>query len=70
MNKYGMIIQWSEEDQAYVVSLPDFPSAHTHGDSYEEAAQNGKEVLDLLIETLQETHSPLPPPRQIVLALG
>lgn len=70
MNKYGMIIQWSEEDQTYVVSLPDFPSAHTHGDSYEEAAHNGQEVLDLLIETLRESQAELPTPRQIVLALA
>jgi len=52
MSKYRMIIQWSEEDQAFVVSLPDFPSAHTHGDSYEEAACNGQAALEMLVENL------------------
>ena len=69
MSKYGMIIQWSDEDQAYVVSLPDFPSAHTHGESYEVAARNGEAALELLVENLQAMQTTLPAPRQIVLAL-
>ena len=47
-NQYSIIIQWSDEDQKYVVSLPEFgPYAHTHGNSYEEALKNGQEVLEL-----------------------
>ena len=38
----------------------DIPS--THGDSYEEALQNGKEVLELLIEDYQARNKPLPQP--------
>jgi len=53
-----------------LLSLPDFPSAHTHGDSYEEAARNGQAALELLVENLQAMQSVLPTPRQIVLALG
>jgi predicted RNase H-like HicB family nuclease len=45
---YSIFIQWSEEDQAYIASLPEFcPYARTHGDSYEEALKNAKEVLVL-----------------------
>ena len=38
--KYQMIIQWSEEDNAFLVSLSEFPDKqwYTHGDTYEEAA--------------------------------
>jgi predicted RNase H-like HicB family nuclease len=36
---YSMVIEWSDEDQAYVVSIPEFPGNHTHGDTYEEAVQ-------------------------------
>jgi predicted RNase H-like HicB family nuclease len=49
-HRYSVIIQWSEEDQAYVVTLPEWGGCHTHGDTYEEAAKNAQEVLDLLIE--------------------
>ena len=56
---YSIIIQWSDEDSCYIASLPEFgPYALTHGETYEEALQNGQEVLELLMEST----SPLPPP--------
>ena len=60
---YSMVIQWSDEDQVYVVSLPEFgPYSKTHGATYEEAARHGREVLELLIDTYQEDGRPLPEP--------
>lgn len=46
-----MVIEWSNEDQVYVVKLPDFPGGtpFTHGQSYREAAKAGEEVLELLL---------------------
>jgi len=56
---YSIIIQWSDEDSCYIASLPEFgPYALTHGATYEEALQNGQEVLELLMGST----SPLPPP--------
>jgi len=57
-----MVIGWSEEDDCYLVHLPDFSEQtyRTHGDSYEEAARNGQEVLQLLLE---EDGLPLSKPR-------
>ena len=61
--QYTILIQWSEEDQKYLVSLPEFgPYAHTHGDSYEEALKNAQEVLELLIEDYQARNKQLPQP--------
>lgn len=63
--RYSMLIQWSDRDQKYLVRLPEW--AHkvqqfvTHGDNYEEAAKNGREVLEMLIENEQEE---LPEPRE------
>ena len=37
---YSILIQWSEEDKCYVVSIPEFTDYYqpvTHGDTYEEA---------------------------------
>jgi predicted RNase H-like HicB family nuclease len=48
---YTVIIQWDEEDQIFVVSLPEWGSGcKTHGATYEEAAKNAQEVLELLME--------------------
>ena len=61
--KYSITIQWSEEDQCYVVSLPEWGEyCHTHGDTYEEALKNAQEVLELLIESALNNNEPLPKP--------
>jgi predicted RNase H-like HicB family nuclease len=63
---YSMVLRWSDEDQAFLVSLPEFsPSSQTHGSTYEEAAQNGREVLELLIDTYQAEGRPLPAPAKV-----
>ena len=52
--KYTIVIQWSEEDQCYVVSLSEFTDIMqpcTHGATYEEALKNAQEVLEMLIES-------------------
>ncbi|KYC43169.1 hypothetical protein WA1_13810 [Scytonema hofmannii PCC 7110] len=64
--KYAIAVQWSEEDQCYVVLLAEFTNVMqpcTHGDTYEEALKNAREVLDLLIETALENGEPLPNPK-------
>ena len=64
--QYSILIQWSDEDQKYIVSLPDFgPYAHTHGNSYEEALKNAQEVLELLIEDYHAQNKPLPKPSNL-----
>lgn len=62
--KYQMIIQWSDEDNCFLVSLPDFPGQHwrTHGNTYEEAVSNGKEALESLIVSYKADNEPLPEP--------
>jgi len=61
---YTVIIQWSDEDQCYVVSLPEWGDyCHTHGDTYEEALQNAREVLELLTESTLDEGKTLPTPQ-------
>ncbi|WP_445246677.1 type II toxin-antitoxin system HicB family antitoxin [Microcoleus sp. OTE_8_concoct_300] len=65
---YIIVIQWSDEDNCYLVHLPDFPSQHfhTHGDTYEEALQKAVEVLELLVEEYQLDGKSLPEPKTLV----
>jgi predicted RNase H-like HicB family nuclease len=63
-SRYTIIIQWSAEDQCYVVSLPEWGEfCHTHGDTYEEALANAQEVLELLIGAAQNNNESLPEPQ-------
>ena len=43
----------------YVVTLPEFGGCMTHGRTYEEAAKNGQEALELLMEGPHEDGEPL-----------
>ena len=61
--KYSMKIEWSEEDNCYVVFLPEFTKSMqpvSDGNSYEEAAQKGQEALESIIEFYQAEGWSLP----------
>src|SRR5512138_2351504 len=61
--RYSMMINWSDEDQVYVVCLPEFGGgAKTHGRTYVEAARKGQELIESLIDFAEEAGTPLPSP--------
>lgn len=62
-SRYTIIIQWSDEDQCYIVSLPEWGEfCHTHGETYNEALTHAQEVLALLIESAVGQGESLPEP--------
>lgn len=60
--RYSMLIEWSDEDAAYLVTIPELGIHHTHGRTYEEAARQGQDLMETLIDDLREDgkllHSP------------
>lgn len=64
MAKYGFNLLWSDEDQGYIVTCPDFPGLSAFGETPEEALEEAKIALDLFIETLQASGAQLPKPTQ------
>jgi predicted RNase H-like HicB family nuclease len=70
MNKYEVIIYWSEEDQAFVAEVPELPGCAAHGDTQESALANAQEAITLWIETAKEFGDPIPEPkgRRLILA--
>ncbi|MDJ0843078.1 type II toxin-antitoxin system HicB family antitoxin [Crocosphaera sp.] len=66
--KYTIVIQWSEEDQCFVVFLPEFENVMqpvTHGETYQEAFKNAQEVLELLVDSAISEGQLLPEPKQL-----
>ena len=62
MKPYTMLIEWSNEDQIYIVTLPEFGDhCKTHGETYLEAVKNGEEVVEMLLESLERDNLPAPP---------
>ena len=60
---YSMIIEWSDEDQCFIVILPEFHNSHTHGDTYEEAVKSGQDLIETWIDIYQQDGKPLPTPK-------
>jgi antitoxin HicB len=60
---YSMVIEWSSEDQAYLVTLPEWAESVaqpvTHGET---AARNGREVLEMLLENALNEGETVPAP--------
>ena len=60
---FAVIIEWSAEDDAFVVSVPDFPGLHTHGATREEAATMVNEAIALNIVGARADGTTVPAPR-------
>jgi predicted RNase H-like HicB family nuclease len=69
---YSMLIQWSEIDQIFVVTIPEFVGRVmmpcTEGNTYEEAAQSGLEVIETFLEIWEEEGQSIPEPKALVAA--
>ncbi|MCZ7626091.1 MAG: hypothetical protein C3F12_12460 [Candidatus Methylomirabilota bacterium] len=63
MNKYEVIIYWSEEDQAFVAEVPELPGCSAHGATHEGALANAQEAIRLWIDTATEFGDPIPVPK-------
>lgn len=61
--KYELIIYWSEEDQAFIVEVPELPGCMADGDTYEQAVANAQQVIAEWIETARSLGRTIPEPR-------
>ena len=62
MSKYSMVMSWSEEDQAYIVSVPELPGCMADGKTPEEAVKNTEIIIQEWIETALEEVEKIPEP--------
>jgi antitoxin HicB len=69
---YTMVIQWSETDQVFVVTIPEFADRVmmpcTEGQTYEEAARSGQEIVETFLEIWRENEEPIPLPQGYCVA--
>ena len=61
--RYELIIYWSDEDQAFVVEVPELPGCMADGDTYEQAVANARVVIEEWIETARDLGRPIPQPK-------
>ena len=63
MSKYELIIYWSQEDDAFVVEVPELPGCMADGATYAEAVANAQVVIAEWIETARQLGRPIPEPK-------
>jgi predicted RNase H-like HicB family nuclease len=63
MNKYEIVIYWSNEDDAFIAEVPELPGCMADGNSYQEALSNAEAVIQEWIETAKQLKRPIPEPR-------
>jgi predicted RNase H-like HicB family nuclease len=62
---YSMLIQWSDEDHVYIITVPEIPVCRTHGEKYEEAVKRGQDAIESWIMVAKELGRPIPPPNKV-----
>lgn len=62
MNKYKQIIYWSEEDNRFIVEVPELPGCMADGTTETEALKNADQVISEWIETARILGREIPQP--------
>ena len=63
MDKYEIILYWSEEDKVFIAEVPELPGCMAHGDTQEAALANAKEAIRLWLDAAHEFGDPIPAPK-------
>jgi predicted RNase H-like HicB family nuclease len=61
--RYTMIIEWDPRDDIFVVTVPELNGCRTHGNTYEEAVQQGQEAIESWRDAVRGWGHDVPPPR-------
>ncbi|MBI5918180.1 MAG: type II toxin-antitoxin system HicB family antitoxin [Nitrosomonadales bacterium] len=61
-NRYELVIYWSNEDQRFIVEVPELPGCMADGDTYQNAVQNAEIVIAEWLETAQALGRAIPQP--------
>ncbi len=61
--KYELVIYWSEEDEAFIVEVPELPGCMADGKTYQEAVTNAEIVMQEWIDTAKDLDRPIPSPK-------
>lgn len=63
MDRYEIIMYWSNADAAFIAEVPELPGCMAHGDTQEDALASIKEAIRLWVDTAREFGNHIPEPR-------
>ena len=61
--KYEIIMYWSQEDNAVIAEVPELPGCLADGESYEEALQQVRIVIQDWMDTAKALGREIPQPK-------
>ena len=64
--EYTVIVH-EDEDGGYWTEVPSLPGTGSQGDTLEEAVENTKEAITLMVEYLRDKGEPVPIPKDLVV---
>lgn len=60
--QYSYNVAWSDEDEAFIGRVVEFPSLAAHGNTQEKALGEIRTVVQYVLEDLAADHEPIPEP--------
>jgi predicted RNase H-like HicB family nuclease len=61
--EYGVVLHWSDEDEALIAEVPELPGCAADGETYQEALSNVEVIIEEWIETAQSLGRSIPESR-------
>ncbi len=65
MNKYSVVVRWSDEDDAFIATSEEFPGLSAFGATKEEAVQELEVAREGFLQVMRECGDPVPEPEKI-----
>jgi antitoxin HicB len=59
--RYRIVVEWSDEDAAFLGRVPALPGCVAHGRTQEVAAREARRAAEAMLDVLREDGRPLPP---------
>ena len=63
MNKYKVIIYWSEDDQAFLAEVPELPGCMADGKNHQDALANVEITIHEWLKTAHKLGRKIPKPK-------
>ena len=61
--KYEIIIYWSQEDNTFVVEVPELPGCMADGATYDDAVGNAQIIIQEWLDTASQQGRSIPQPK-------
>ena len=62
MDRYTIVVFWSNEDEAWVADVPDLKSCSAFGNTPEAAVAEVRVAMEAWLAAAREAGTPIPPP--------